>query len=150
MRFCTPHWTKLREAIDSRGLTPFIAKDGKVATKQLIKQLEDQDVTKATFDPLMSAHWAIAGNTMSLIDQTGNNPLYLLAGEEAPEDPVKGYPGFESRTWPRCPLCYINLAHEVSCTNPKCMLDKQHGYDWMIERAADDALARAREFGLIA
>ncbi len=147
MKFCIPHWAAIRKAVDDKGLTPFVAKDGKVAVQQMAKQIKDGDVTKATFDPLMTCHWAIINNVMRLIDESGNNPLYLLAGGD--EDPVVGFPGYEERTWSRCPLCYINLAHEVSCTNPKCLLDKVSGYDWMIERAAEDALDRAREFGLV-
>jgi len=146
MRFCQSHWDALRKEIDKRGLTPFIAKDGLVAVKQLAQQVKDRDVTKATFDPLMSSHWAIINNVMERVSDTGNSPLYFLS--QGPEDPVVGYPGHEGKTWSRCPLCYLNLAHEISCTDPKCVLDKQKGYDWMLERAADEALERAQEFGL--
>lgn len=147
MRFCQDHWNQLRAAIDERGLTPFIAKNGEIAVQQVARQLQG-DTGKATFDPLMSAHWAIAGNVNEFLASAHMNPLYLLSG--GPEAPVEGYPGYEGRTWPRCPLCYINLAHEVSCTNQACRLPKVGGYDWMITRAADDALAQARNFGLVA
>lgn len=147
MKFCESHWQKLRNAIEARGLTPFIAKDGTVAAAQMAKQVEEQRSGKHTFDPLMQAHWAVAGNVMDYIGATGNNPLYLMTS--GPEDPVVGHAGYEGRTWSRCPLCYINLAHEISCTDPKCQLDKQAGYDWMVDRAAEDSLASAREFGLV-
>lgn len=147
MQFCSAHWAALRKAIDDRGLTPFVPKDGASAVQQMTTQLREGGESKQTFDPLMAAHWAIVNNVMGFIDRTGNSPLYLMTG--GPEDPVEGYPGFEGRTWSRCPLCYINLAHEISCTEQKCQLDKKAGYDWMIERAAEDSLTRAREFGLV-
>lgn len=146
MRFCQAHWEKLRSAIDDRKLTPFIAKNGQTAIMQLAKQLDGDD-GKATFDPLMSAHWAITNNVMSFLDHGGLNSLYLMI--EGPEDPITGYPGHEGETWPRCPICYINVAHELSCTHPSCKLDKKGGYDWMIVRAADESLERARKYGLV-
>jgi hypothetical protein len=144
------HWNQLRAAIDSRGLTPFVARDGKVAIAQAAKQITENRSGKDTFDPLMGAHWAIAGNATDFMGRAGMNPLYLLS--DGPEDPVdvkRAGAQYAGRTWPRCPLCYLNLAHELTCTDPKCGLDKQRGYDWMIERAADDSLAQAREYGLI-
>jgi hypothetical protein len=145
-----PHWEQLRKAIDDRGLTPFTAKDGKVAVAQLAKQVQENRAGKDTFDPLMGAHWAIAGNAMRFLEGAGVNPLYLMAG--GPEDPVdvsKAGEKYAGRTWPRCPLCYLNLAHELTCTHVKCGLDKERGYDWMIDRASDEALAQARQFGLV-
>lgn len=138
MKFCHTHWDQLRKAIDDRGLTPFIAKDGKVAVAQLTKQIETGDDTKATFDPLMSAHWSITTNAMQALDRVGINPLYLLSdGSEAPDGRND------------CPLCELNYLHEQGCTNPDCTLDKKRGYDWMIDRAASDALSQAREYGLV-
>lgn len=152
MKICAEHWAALRAAIDKRGLTAFVAKDGATAMAQMVKQIESRDTGKATFDPLMSAHWAIVNNAMSTLDRAGMNSLYLMAGgPEDPEDPVdvaKAGEKYAGRTWPRCPLCYLNLAHEISCTNPKCGLEKENGYDWMIERAAEDSLEQAREYGL--
>jgi len=149
MKFCQDHWNLLRQRIDDRGLTHLIAKDGSVAAEQMATQIQERDVTKETFDPLMSAHWAIAGNVMSFLKDAGMNPLYLMsAGEEDKCDGRYG-PKHEGRPWPRCPLCYINFAHEVSCTDAKCTLDQERGYDWMLDRAADEALDKARELKLV-
>ena len=132
MRFCESHWSKLRKAIDDRGLTPFVAKDGHVAMAQMVKQVEENHAGKDTFDPLMGAHWAISCNVMDFLGRAGgpSAALRMLTGDI-------------------CPLCEINEAHERTCTDPLCKLDKKVGYDWMIDRAADDALDRAREYGLV-
>lgn len=146
MRFCMSHWNALRAAIELRGLSGLVPQGGMAATVKQADQLQRREVTRENFDPLMSAHWAIAGNVMTSLSSAGMNPLYLMSS--SPEDAVEGYAGYEGRTWPRCPLCYINLAHEVSCTDDDCRLPKQNGYDWMIDRAADDALDEARQFKL--
>lgn len=138
----------MRQKIDDRALTQLIAKDGQVAVSQMASQIQERDVTKDNFDPLMSAHWAIAGNVMQMLSSAGMNPLYLMSGGDEDKVDARYGPKYEGRTWPRCPLCYINLAHEVSCTNPKCTMPKERGYDWMLDRAADDALAQARELKL--
>src|SRR5262245_47590629 len=140
MKFCQGHWDRLRQKIDDRGLTHLIAKSGEVAVSQMAQQLQERKDSRETFDPLMAAHWAIAGNVNEFLARAGMNPLYLLGGGD--EDRVEGFGSkYEGRTWPRCPLCYINLAHEVSCTNPGCFMPKENGYDWMLDQAADDSLA---------
>lgn len=145
MRFCQDHWDRLRAAIDERGLSHLIAPDGETAVAQIKQELE-QGPSAVTFDPLMSAHWAIVSNAMDTITRAGASPLYLMTA--GPEDPVEGYgPAGDGRTWPRCPLCYLNLAHELTCKDPRCTLPKVGGYDWMIERAADDQAQRAAELG---
>lgn len=146
MQICEAHWVAMRQAIEDRGLSSLVAKDGRTAIGQLEQQLQQGADSRETFDPLMSVHWVCVNNAMRFLDGAGMNPLYLLGG--GPEDPVEGYAGYEGRTWPRCPICYLNLAHEVSCRHEKCELDKERGYDWMIERAASDALDKAREYGL--
>jgi hypothetical protein len=57
---CADHWAALRKAIDDRGLTPLVARSGEEAMASTVRQLEGQD-TKADFDPLMNANWAIFG-----------------------------------------------------------------------------------------
>ena len=149
MKFCQDHWDLLRKRIDDRGLSHLVAKSGEVAVSQMQQQILEREVTKESFDPLMSAHWAIASNVMQMLDSAGMNPLYLMsAGDEDKVDARYG-PKYEGRTWPRCPLCYINLAHEVSCTDARCRMPKENGYDWMLDRAADEALTHARELKLV-
>lgn len=152
MKFCETHWAALRTAIATRGLAGYVAKNGHVAARQLAKQLQAGAESKETFDAVMSAHWAIVGNAFGLLKQAGADPAYLL-NELTPEDPIdvaQAGEQFAGRTWPRCPVCCLNVAHEVTCTNPRCSIDRKLGYDWMIDRAADDSLAQAREYGLIA
>ena len=126
------HWNALKKAIDDRGLSGFVAKDGKVAVQQMIQQIESSQETKGNFDPLMAAHWAIAGNAMDYLGRAGGPgaALRMLGGDI-------------------CPVCELNEAHRQTCTDPKCRLDKERGYDWMIDRAAEDSLERAREYGLV-
>lgn len=139
MQFCQDHWDRLRAAIDERGLSHLIAPSGAIAARNMGDELENGP-SEANYDPLMGAMFAILNNASQLIGDAGGSPLYLMAGSEAPEDPVEGYgPRHRGRTWPRCPLCYINLAHELTCKDKRCQLDKTNGFDWMIARAADDA-----------
>src|SRR5579859_4119178 len=94
MRFCDPHWKKLRAAFKERGLDKYVAKDGAQAALDLIEGKPD---------PLMAAHNAILSNVM---DRVGLE--VMMPNEDGTE---------------RCPLCYIQkLARESACTcgDPKC------------------------------
>lgn len=148
MNSCQRHWDKLREAIAARGLDSLVAPDGQTAVAQLRDEIE-REQTPANFDPLMAAHWAIQNNGTQMIRKVGGNPLYLLTS--GPEEPLVlpgELPDPEGRTWPRCTLCWLNLWHEVGCTDPDCTLPMINGYDQWIDRAADDSLNKARELGL--
>lgn len=137
MKFCQDHWDRLRAAIADRGLDGLVARGGAEAVRRQVDELKSGR-SADTFDPLMSAHWAIASNASDYIGRAGGNPLYLMF--DGPEDPVTDYgPEHEGRTWPRCPLCYINMVHELTCKEGACTLPRLGGFDWMIERAADDA-----------
>lgn len=141
MQFCEDHWARLRNEIDKRGLTSLVSEDGEKAATKLVREIEEGSSVD-NFDPLMYAHNAIFANVLKTLGQNG---LYLLG--TGPEDPVEGYGEvYEGRTWPRCPLCYIGLAHEVSCTEPTCRLPKVDGYAWMLERAAEDAVNKWKSF----
>ena len=136
MEFCQPHWNALRQAINKRGLSTLVSEGGEQAALKVRRQVEE-GVTLDTYDPLMGAHNAILANVGDIISKAGGSPLYLFSS--GPEDPMTGYgPKYEGRTWPRCPLCYLGLAHEVNCKDRRCVLPKVNGYDWMIDRAADD------------
>ncbi len=143
MRFCDDHWDRLRAAVEERGMGDLIADDPDRVVTSIARELEQGEPTLATFDPLMHAHWGIANNALQILRQA--NPAsvgYLMQGDDAPEDKVDPlrYPGANGRTWPRCPLCYLGLAHELSCNdNPRCKLPKVDGYAWMIDRAADES-----------
>lgn len=121
----------------------------------------DDVTTPVNFDPLQSAFFAIGSNVMETLGRAGMNPLYTLA--QGDEDAIE-LESFRPRlarataerlaragkplTWPRCGLCYLGLAHELTCARG-CSLPTVDGYAWMLDRAADDALAKARELGLV-
>jgi hypothetical protein len=137
----------LRAAITARGLDSLIAPDGETAVAQLASQLESDGSTPTNYDPLMSAMFAISGNAADLVKSMGGNALYVMVRGEQ-EAPIEGFPGYEGRTWPYCPLCHINLAHEIMCPHETCGMDKERGYDNWIEYAADDQVKAAKELGL--
>jgi hypothetical protein len=149
VNFCQEHWDLLKAAIGSRGLMDLVAPDGETAVAQLKHQLESGGSTPTNYDPLMGAMFAISGNAADLVKSMGGNALYVMVrGEE--EAAIEGLPGYEGRTWPYCPLCHINLAHEIFCKDPACPLDKERGYDDWINRAADDQVRAAKELRLLA
>lgn len=122
-------------------MMPLVATSGEAAAKNTLDELKN-NTTLDNFDPLMSMHWNICSNVM---EKLGQSALYLLSG--GPEDPIdlaripdpatrERYTG---RTWPRCPLCYINIAHEFQCADPACTLSRVDGYDVAIEWSADGA-----------
>lgn len=137
MQFCMPHWNTLREKIEAAGLTVLVSESGEEAAKKQVDRIQTSDVTVDNFDPLMQAHNAIAGNAFSLISQAGGDPMYLMAGSDVPEDAIDK-DGYRDRTWPRCPLCYLNIAHEVTCTDKRCKLPKENGYDFFMDLAVKD------------
>lgn len=135
MRFCQEHWDALRSAIRERGLYDLVAKDGAIAAENLQAEAEGRD-TLANYDPLMAAHWAIINNAMGAVGPP--NAMYLMSNDEPQADE-------DGRKWPVCPLCYLNQAHALTCTDPACTLDRERGYDMWIDRAADDQAQRVRE-----
>lgn len=154
MNGCHVHWMMLRAAIDERGLMHLVADDGPAAARRMASEFEEGRSAK-NYDPLMGAWFAILSNAMETIKAAGGNPLYSMASPDVPETPVDkdqiaraGLP--EDATWPRCVVCYLNLAHRITCRDERCTLDRERGYDWMIDRAADDALQKATELGLVA
>lgn len=120
MKICDPHWQQLKQAIDERGLTPFVAKDGEHAAENMIAQLQGED-TKENFDPLMSATCMIWSNSLEAFGIEIIQP-------DAP-----------------CPLCLLDK-HAKECTEEDC--NKQSGTDW-IGFAADGQVEAAKELGLL-
>jgi hypothetical protein len=57
MRMCMPHWNALKAAIDARGLSQFIAKDG--------DEVQRRADTKS-FEPLLGAHNAILAQAINV------------------------------------------------------------------------------------
>lgn len=147
MNFCQEHWDMLKAAIEQRGLSDLIAPDGETAVAQLKSQIETEEPSPTNYDPLMTAMFAISGNAMDAVEAQGGSPIYFLDGG-SPEQKIENAPGYEGRTWPRCPLCHLNLAHEIFCRVPGCTMDKERAYDHWIDRAADDQVEAAKELGL--
>lgn len=137
----------LKLAIKTRGLEDLIAPDSETIFAQMKSQLEQGKATPTNYDPLMGAMFAISNNAADLVKKMGGNPLYVMVRVED-EAPVVDVPGYEGRTWPYCPLCHINLGHEMFCKDPDCKLDKERAFDYWIERAADDQVKAAKELGL--
>lgn len=136
MKFCLPHWDALRAKIDERGLTSLVSEGGAAAAENLVSEL-DHGTTIDNFDPLMSAHFSIAGNAMEIAKSVGADPMAMLVG--APDHPE----------W-ECPVCFLNWLsdeHDRTCTEPACMKEKGMRFEWMLDRAADDALERWKELG---
>lgn len=137
MKICEEHWGSLREAVEERGLGAWIAEDVHEVAEQMMRVAKAGHMTLRSFEPLLSANFAIFNNATRIIEEGGGDPLYLMSA--GPEEPVR-LEGAEGRTWPRCPICYLSLAHELTCPpdNPHCRLDHVDGYDWMIAKAADE------------
>ena len=121
MKICDAHWQDLKKAIDDRGLTRFIAKDGEAAAKAMASQIQGGD-EKESYDPLMGANFAIWGNALE----------------------VWG-PGMMQEGAP-CPLCLLDK-HAKECAEPDCQF-KQTGADW-VTLAADAQMEYATELGLL-
>jgi hypothetical protein len=120
MKICAEHWEKLRTAIDDRGLTFLVAKDGAKAAQQLTNQINGSEA-KEDYDPLMSAYWAITANAVRTF---GVDSMREDFG---------------------CPLCALDT-HAAECKDEGC--PKYTGADW-IGLSADGQLSIAKEMGLI-
>jgi hypothetical protein len=88
MKMCTDHWTKLRAAIDERGLTKFISGDGAKLVEKMTTELSGGGGSE-TFDPLANATWAIYSNALKMAG------LYLMGRDENGN--------------PYCPICESKL-----------------------------------------
>ncbi|HEY6154670.1 MAG TPA: hypothetical protein VIW07_13095 [Candidatus Udaeobacter sp.] len=127
MKMCMNHWTALKKAISTRGLMDFVAGSGEKCVKRQAAQFRSATITKETYDPLMAAYWAIAGNAMDLLQRNGMNALVMMT-----EQP--GHPEWE------CPICYLNWVsaeHDRTCTEPTCTKPKGQTFDDWINKAAD-------------
>lgn len=65
MRICDTHWAELRQAIDSRGLTPFIAAGQTEAEERVRKMIVSKTgADRENFEPLLGATFSIANNAL--------------------------------------------------------------------------------------
>lgn len=110
MQICQDHWTKLRAAIDARGIGHLV-KDAAGAVQEMHANLAGREVEHP--DPLLAAHNMILSNAVRVAGFA-----ILFNNEDGSE---------------RCPLCFL-IANCACGLGPKC-----HMHEW-IDRAADDAL----------
>lgn len=122
MKFCGPHWERLKRALADRGLAPFIATTSADLGRRLQADLEGGAAPAVTFEPLMGAHNAILENTLRV---AGLEPMA---------------PKADGGEW--CPVCYLMTCQ---CGDPEC----PKRFEGWIERAADDMLAEARRLNLV-
>lgn len=58
VRICKEHWKDMRDAIEARGMSGLIAKDGEQAVNDAVADLNNEpDPKHERFDPLMSMNW---------------------------------------------------------------------------------------------
>lgn len=143
MNVCDRHWQMLRDGVDAKGMGDLVTDQAIIAAKRTALTVEQGKDTLASFDPLLFAFFNLGSNGMHMISAAGANPLYLMT--EGPEDPIEGPKG-EGRTWPKCVVCYMSIAHEITCDgDPRCTLDLVDGYDWMVDKAVEAAEAKWKE-----
>lgn len=115
MRFCLPHWDKLRAEVDKQGLGAYVSDSPSRATEQLQRKVDGED-SLDTFDPLMRAHMAIIAAAISIVGVT-----LFLDDDDGTE---------------RCPICYMQRLHDESCTNAGC--DCSFEDSWITGAVADE------------
>ena len=166
MNICPSHWDALRSKIDDLGLTEFVSESGMEAAAKTMDQITkvepDDSVTRENFDPLMGAYWLILVTTTRFIGENAPSALFYLF-DPSPPWPIdftlyRNGSQVEERLrkdgiepiWPKCPLCYLGLMHELICEfdDTVCSLDTIDGYKWMIEKAGNDQYEEAVELGL--
>lgn len=77
MKVCPSHWAKLRRAIDARGMTPLVARNGSEALERSVEELRGE-AAEPSLDPLMAAHNMIVA---AVIQRVG---LQLFVGDQCP------------------------------------------------------------------
>jgi hypothetical protein len=73
MKFCQPHWDKLRAALKERGVDHLGAKTGEQAIADMSA---DFDGREREYDPLMDCHWMITNRALE------SGGLYLMGAKE--------------------------------------------------------------------
>lgn len=146
MGVCQDHWTKLREKIDEVGLGALVAETAEDAMRSTVRELSEGPSVDS-YNPLMSAYFAILANGGDMVKRAGGSPLYVISdGDEDPMGPqlVHYDPKFQlkyaGKTWPRCVICYLNIVHEMTCRG--CDLPQENGFDWLVDRAAEGEVER--------
>jgi hypothetical protein len=79
MKICKQHWQLMRDAIEARGMSSLVAKDGETAMENEVKALEGD---APDFDPLMSMHWHYSNEAL----RYGGLYLMFVSEEENPDN----------------------------------------------------------------
>lgn len=116
MKMCPEHYTKLREAINSRGLAVLVAEDSEEAVRKILGA-NQFGMSIDTFEPLLDAVIQIGIQAFSIL-----GPRLSLPNADGTD---------------QCPLCALNLFHQIECTDPTCHIAD---YEHWIDCAADDQL----------
>jgi hypothetical protein len=86
VKFCQPHWDRLKASVESRGMGHLIAANGRDAHARAVADLEGRS-DLSDFDPLMACHNRIVQRAT---EQFG---LYLYTGDYCPVcETVKNFP----------------------------------------------------------
>lgn len=97
MRICMDHWQQLRTAIEDRGLTPFVSKNGEEAARRTAN-ISNGSEDPQDFDPLIAANMAIISYYISQVGIDGLTqdvcPICTAAaeadGDELPNNWING------------------------------------------------------------
>lgn len=122
MKFCQPHWDKLKTALVERGLEPLMVKTSEAMHRRMQVELRGDAHPADMFEPLMGAHNAILANALSA------GGLALMAPKDDGSD------------W--CPICFLKTCE---CGDPAC----PERFESWVEKAADEQLAQAHALKLI-
>lgn len=117
MKFCQPHWDKLKAAVTERGMWPLVARSGAEGVARMAEEIQGT-ATDATYDPLMACHWMIAGRALDCLG------LYVMGGD-------------------LCPLCEVLRVHDSKPCEHGCTHDDVE--ERWINGPADAALRHVRE-----
>lgn len=102
MRFCQPHWDKLRHEIEiERNLAHLVGRSGPEAMEKVMAQHSTGDIDKG--DPLLDAHMLILSKSMGLLADNGVDPMYMFSQNEDGSE--------------KCPLCVISSCDDSKCPN---------------------------------
>lgn len=95
MQFCQNHWDRLRAALDERGLSALVGKDGLAAVQATRDQLEGTPDPATAPDPLLLANWMIMHRALSVAGLwlMGAEPCTVCATPEG-----------------HCPLCELEYS----------------------------------------
>lgn len=158
MKPCEAHWAALRKAIDDRGLTPLVSKDGEEGAaryQEVIDSLVANKEAPATaFDPLIQCYMEFVNRVLS------NSSLSVLTEKDDEAYAVEARYDIPKNDGHYCPLCIVKIgfllhlnSKDGRCGRDECpTVVKQGDEPWdavWITKGADMVLVEARRLGLV-